>query len=74
MLTELLFPCQQIAVMAKLFESIGKLGLALAIGGGIVNSALFNGGCDSVTHSLQLLFHCWSFHLFYFEEIRCWIL
>lgn len=44
MLTELLFPYQQIAVMAKLFESIGKLGLALAIGGGIVNSALFNGG------------------------------
>uniref|UniRef100_H2UYA5 Prohibitin 1 n=1 Tax=Takifugu rubripes TaxID=31033 RepID=H2UYA5_TAKRU len=32
----------EIAVMAKLFESIGKLGLALAIGGGIVNSALFN--------------------------------
>lgn len=30
--------------MAKLFESIGKLGLALAIGGGIVNSALYNGG------------------------------
>uniref|UniRef100_A0A3P8RVY8 Prohibitin n=1 Tax=Amphiprion percula TaxID=161767 RepID=A0A3P8RVY8_AMPPE len=28
--------------MAKLFESIGKLGLALAIGGGVVNSALFN--------------------------------
>uniref|UniRef100_A0A3B3CSS1 Prohibitin n=1 Tax=Oryzias melastigma TaxID=30732 RepID=A0A3B3CSS1_ORYME len=30
------------AAMAKLFESIGKLGLALAIGGGVVNSALFN--------------------------------
>lgn len=29
--------------MAKLFESIGKLGLALAIGGGVVNSALYNG-------------------------------
>lgn len=29
--------------MAKLFESIGKLGLALAIGGSVVNSALFNG-------------------------------
>ncbi|XP_061605003.1 prohibitin [Phyllopteryx taeniolatus] len=28
--------------MAKLFESIGKLGLALAIGGSVVNSALFN--------------------------------
>lgn len=34
--------------MAKLFESIGKLGLALAIGGGVVNSALFNGECWSV--------------------------
>lgn len=40
--------CQQIAVMAKLFETIGKLGLALAVGGGIVNSALFNGGCFPV--------------------------
>lgn len=34
---------QQIVVMAKLFETIGKVGLALAFGGGIVNSALFNG-------------------------------
>lgn len=34
--------------MAKLFESIGKLGLALAIGGGVVNSALFNGEWSSV--------------------------
>lgn len=47
-------PRQQIAVMAKLFESIGKLGLALAVGGGIANSALFNGGCDAVTPSLRL--------------------
>lgn len=38
--------------MAKLFESIGKLGLALAIGGSVVNSALFNGGCLS-THTFQ---------------------
>lgn len=36
--------------MAKLFESIGKLGLALAIGGGVVNSALFNGECWSIAH------------------------
>ena len=36
--------------MAKLFESIGKLGLALAVGGGVVNSALFNGECWSITH------------------------
>ncbi|KAJ8377266.1 hypothetical protein AAFF_G00264940 [Aldrovandia affinis] len=28
--------------MAKLFESLGKLGLALAVGGGVVNSALYN--------------------------------
>lgn len=35
---------QEVAViMAKLFETIGKFGLALAIGGGVVNSALFNG-------------------------------
>lgn len=38
-----LFHYLKVAVMAKLFESIGKLGLALAIGGGVVNSALFNG-------------------------------
>lgn len=34
--------------MAKLFESIGKLGLALAVGGGVVNSALFNGEWSNV--------------------------
>lgn len=28
---------------AKLFESIGKFGLALAVAGGVVNSALYNG-------------------------------
>lgn len=32
--------------MAKLFETIGKLGLALAIGGSVANSALFNGECN----------------------------
>lgn len=37
--------------MAKLFESIGKLGLALAIGGGVVNSALFNGRYCMVGYS-----------------------
>uniref|UniRef100_A0A8B9RML6 Uncharacterized protein n=1 Tax=Astyanax mexicanus TaxID=7994 RepID=A0A8B9RML6_ASTMX len=37
--------------MAKLFESIGKLGLALAVGGGVVNSALFNGKWISVCFS-----------------------
>lgn len=28
---------------AKVFESIGKFGLALAVAGGVVNSALYNG-------------------------------
>jgi len=43
------------AAMAKLFESLGKLGLAIAIGGGIVNSALFNGEFCSFGHlSTQL--------------------
>lgn len=28
---------------AKVFESIGKLGLGLAVAGGVVNSALYNG-------------------------------
>lgn len=28
---------------AKLFETIGKLGLGLALAGGVVNSALYNG-------------------------------
>ena len=27
----------------KIFETIGKLGLGLAVAGGIVNSALYNG-------------------------------
>lgn len=43
--------------MAKLFESIGKLGLALAVGGSVVNSALFNGECGSIgcltTHNFK---------------------
>lgn len=58
--------------MAKLFESIGKLGLALAVGGGIVNSALFNGGCYSVTHYLQLLLFIISPVLI--QNKFCWIL
>ena len=28
---------------AKVFESIGKFGLAVAVAGGVVNSALYNG-------------------------------
>lgn len=47
--------------MAKLFETIGKFGLALAVGGGIVNSALFNGGCFSVFYVFLLeLKFCWN--------------
>uniref|UniRef100_A0A3B5MHQ1 Uncharacterized protein n=1 Tax=Xiphophorus couchianus TaxID=32473 RepID=A0A3B5MHQ1_9TELE len=41
--------------MAKLFESIGKLGLALAIGGGVVNSALFNGEFCTWTVNIVLI-------------------
>ncbi|KAG2461159.1 PHB protein, partial [Polypterus senegalus] len=33
---------RSIAIMAKLFETIGKLGLGLAVVGGVVNSALYN--------------------------------
>lgn len=48
-------PDLQVAViMAKLFESIGKLGLALAVGGGVVNSALFNGECWSQVHDYRI--------------------
>lgn len=36
---------------AKVFESIGKFGLALAVAGGVVNSALYNG---------EALSGCWS--------------
>jgi len=36
--------------MSKLFESIGKFGIALAIGGGVLNSALFNGRLNGQTH------------------------
>lgn len=42
--------------MAKLFESIGKLGLALAIGGGIVNSALYNGKLPKISPLLSSVF------------------
>lgn len=42
--------------MAKLFESIGKLGLALAIGGGIVNSALYNGKLLKISLLLSSVF------------------
>lgn len=42
--------------MAKLFETIGKLGLAVAIGGSVMTSALFNGECWSIG---QLLTHKW---------------
>lgn len=49
--------------MAKLFESIGKLGLALAIGGGVVNSALFNGEFWKATHgSGFILIHGFFFY------------
>lgn len=34
---------------AKVFESIGKLGLGLAVAGGVVNSALYNGEWDELS-------------------------
>lgn len=37
---------------AKVFESIGKFGLALAVAGGVVNSALYNG------EALGVVGHC----------------
>lgn len=43
---------------AKVFESIGKFGLGLAVAGGVVNSALYNGEWDrlSASSSLYILF------------------
>uniref|UniRef100_A0A803VVE2 Uncharacterized protein n=1 Tax=Ficedula albicollis TaxID=59894 RepID=A0A803VVE2_FICAL len=49
---------------AKVFESIGKLGLGLAVAGGVVNSALYNGEnplpslCFSLGVSVQILTSC----------------
>nr|XP_031325575.1 prohibitin-like [Camelus dromedarius] len=40
---------------AKVFESIGKFGLALAIAGGVVNSALYN-DLQNVSITLHILF------------------
>lgn len=36
---------------AKVFESIGKFGLGLAVAGGVVNSALYNGEWDRLSAS-----------------------
>lgn len=36
---------------AKVFESLGKLGLGLAVAGGVVNSALYNGEWDKPSTS-----------------------
>lgn len=43
---------------AKVFESIGKLGLGLAVAGGVVNSALYNGEWEKpgASSSLGVLF------------------
>ncbi|KAB1266150.1 Prohibitin [Camelus dromedarius] len=40
---------------AKVFESIGKFGLALAVAGGVVNSALYN-DLQNVNITLRILF------------------
>lgn len=39
---------------AKVFESIGKLGLGLAVAGGVVNSALYNGEWEKLSASSSL--------------------
>lgn len=56
---------------AKVFESIGKLGLGLAVAGGVVNSALYNGEREKPGTSSSL-------GVFFFVSIlaallvRCW--
>uniref|UniRef100_A0A2I3M656 Prohibitin n=1 Tax=Papio anubis TaxID=9555 RepID=A0A2I3M656_PAPAN len=40
---------------AKVFESIGKFGLTLAVAGGVVNSALYN-DLQNVNITLRILF------------------
>lgn len=40
---------------AKVFESLGKLGLGLAVVGGVVNSALYNGECGRLRASSSLV-------------------
>lgn len=39
---------------AKVFESLGKLGLGLAVAGGVVNSALYNGEWEKLSASSPL--------------------
>lgn len=41
---------------AKVFESIGKLGLGLAVAGGVVNSALYNGEWHGLSALRSLYF------------------
>lgn len=45
---------------AKVFEGLGKLGLGLAVVGGVVNSALYNGEWEkpSASSSLYLFLFC----------------
>lgn len=52
---------------AKVFESIGKFGLGLAVAGGVVNSALYNGEWDrlSASSSLCILFARLLFALYF---------
>lgn len=51
---------------AKVFESIGKLGLGLAVAGGVVNSALYNGEWEKLSASSAL---CIFFFFFFFVSI-----
>lgn len=56
---------------AKVFESIGKLGLGLAVAGGVVNSALYNGECEKLSASSSL----YIFLFFFFcQYLGCSVL
>lgn len=48
---------------AQLFNRIGQIGLGVAIAGGVVNSALYNGMDSGLTNMLKLLY------LFYYIYI-----
>lgn len=57
---------------AKVFESLGKLGLGLAVAGGVVNSALYNGEWEKLSASspLCIFFLC----VFFCPYLGCSVL
>ena len=44
--------------MAKLFNTLGKLGLGIAIAGGVVNSALYNGKFIIINDRIIMVYSC----------------